>query len=64
MIAMMVCPENLINAREAECCECRLERSPTRIDEEGAIIITEDTSIDMPVMDIYMFAELKKVGFH
>ena len=61
---MVVGEENLLNIGDTEFCECRVESCATWVDEEGPISVTEDTCIDMSVMDVYVMAELGKLGLH
>ena len=51
-IAVVVGIEDLFNLRDTEFCECRVESSSTRINEERAAPIAENTRVNMSVVDI------------
>jgi hypothetical protein len=51
-VAMVVGEEDLLNAGDAQFCECRVEVSSTRINEKGTVPVAKNSRVDMSVMDI------------
>jgi len=63
-IAVMMCEQNLLDVNDPEFRECGLEGSSTRLNKKCTVTITEDTCIDMPMMNVKVMAELRKAGLH
>ena len=52
VVAMVVGKEDLGNVGDTEFYERRLKGSPTRINKEGAVSITENTCVNMSVVNV------------